>query len=193
MNMPGNSQNIDNIDFAIMTLINNADRPLWKNRIHERLHNRQEQLPITNGVSVQTIGRRVDALQEAGHLETVIASPDDLKRDLIIAFTLTDDGTTALHQKREAILKGIINDTIFRDEKHTDIGKEALVALMNDHFCSDDAPELTTDDHEENELLAILTLYYAEQEALDIFDTETKQELYDTVADDNILPLPSTM
>jgi DNA-binding MarR family transcriptional regulator len=191
MNIAADAPDIDNVDFAIMTLINNADRPLWKNRIHKRLHDRQDRLPITSGVSVQTVGRRVDSLQEDGHLETVIASPDDLKRDLIIAFSLTDSGETALHQKREAILKQLINDTIFRDDKHTDIGKDALTALMNDHFCGDDRPELAADDHEERELLAILTLYYAEQEALDIFGTEDKQELYETVTENDLLPRPA--
>jgi DNA-binding Lrp family transcriptional regulator len=191
MNVTENPHNIDNIDFAIMTLINNAERPLWKNRIHERLHDKQDQLPITNGVSVQTVGRRVDALQDDGYLETVIASPDDLKRDLIIAFKLTDDGHTVLHDKRESVLKGIINDTIFRDEKHTEIGKNALVALMNDHFQDDDAPTLTAADHEEQELLAILTLHYAEQEALTIFGTENPEELYETVEENGLIPAPS--
>ncbi len=191
MHMTDNPHDIDNIDFAIMTLINNADRPLWKNRIHERLHNRQDRLPITKGVSVQTVGRRVDALQEDGYMETVIASPDDLKRDLIIAFKLTDDGKTVLHEKRESVLKGIINDTIFRDEKHTDIGKTALVALMNDHFCGDDTPDLSADDHEEQQLLAILTLHYAEKEALNVFGTENTEELYETVEENGIIPAPS--
>lgn len=191
MNTTGNILNIDNIDFAILTLINNADRPLWKNRIHERLHDRQERLPITNGVSVQTVGRRVDTLQEEEYLETVIASPDDLKRDLIIAFKLTKDGKDVLRGKRESLLKELIHDTIFRDEKRTDIGKEALVSLINDHFHSGDTPELSADEHEEKELLSILTLYYAEEEAMHIFGKDDKQELYETVEENGVLPLPS--
>lgn len=191
MNTTEKDIDIDNIDLAIMTLINNADRPLWKNRIHERLHDDRDALPITTGVSVQTVGRRVDTLQDKEHLETVIASPDDLKRDLIIAFKLTDQGQDILTQKQELILKDIIHETLFSKEKHTDIGKEALVALINDHFAGEDTQPLSAHDHEEKELLSILTMYYAEQEAMNVFSKDDKDALYQTVSENGLIPIPS--
>lgn len=75
---------IDLLDLQILAIL--RDDPLWKKRIAHQINN----------VSVQTIGRRVDALHDKGLLESCIIAPDDIKRDLIIAFETTETGRAAL-------------------------------------------------------------------------------------------------
>lgn len=72
------------IDLQILAEL--RDDPLWKKRIAHQIDN----------VSIQTIGRRVDALRDKGLLDSCIIAPDDIKRDLIIAFETTEQGRAAL-------------------------------------------------------------------------------------------------
>lgn len=78
---------LDAIDLELLCLL--ADEPLWKTKAHERLGKR----------SIQTIGRRINKLQDHGLLTTHILAPDDLNRDLIIAFTTNDAGTALLDEE----------------------------------------------------------------------------------------------
>jgi len=38
---------VDDTDFAILKGIHDEDHPLWKNRIHQRLDERADALPVT--------------------------------------------------------------------------------------------------------------------------------------------------
>lgn len=76
--------NLDLLDLQILGIL--QDDTLWKKRIANHI----------DTVSIQTIGRRVDTLRDNGLLDSCIISPDDIKRDLIIAFETTEQGCAAL-------------------------------------------------------------------------------------------------
>lgn len=75
---------VDLLDLQILVIL--RDAPLWKQQVANQI----------DTVSVQTVCRRVDTLRDNGLLESCIISPDDIKRDLIIAFTTTEQGCAAL-------------------------------------------------------------------------------------------------
>lgn len=160
---------IDTVDYSILTLVENEDQPLWKNKLYERFHDNLDELPVADGVSVQTIGRRVDRLSEDGYLENVITSPEELKRDLIIAFKPTEKGREAVEQKRKNILQELVRDTMFTDDKETDFGKEALLNLIKTEFGQDEQPFMEAS-RDEDEIVSLLTLHYAREEAVQASD-----------------------
>ncbi|QLG61953.1 hypothetical protein [Halorarum salinum] len=80
-------EQLDELDLELLCLLD--AEPLWKTKAYDRLGKR----------SVQTIGRRITQLQERGLVKTHILSPDDIDRDLIIAYTPTDAGDTLLDQE----------------------------------------------------------------------------------------------
>lgn len=156
---------IDNTDFSILDCINRQDRPLWKNKIHQHIVENEDSYPLDGGVSVQTVGRRVDRLNEEGYLENAIISPNELKRDLIIAFKLTEKGLDALKEKREDLLQDAVKQKIFGSETEATIQKPALLALLQRHFgLDDDVSQRLDENHEEGELITLLALHYAKKE-----------------------------
>lgn len=82
---------LDLTNYRILYIL--YDEPLWKNEIHERLQRHEAET-----VSVQTVGRRVDQLQDAGLVNAKMVSPESIQRDLIIAFETTDLGVAALQE-----------------------------------------------------------------------------------------------
>lgn len=166
---------IDSTDYAILTAIKHSSRSLWKNKIHEHITEKTD-LPLTKSVSVQTVGRRVDNLQEQGYLENVIASPDELKRDLIIAFKLTNEGEAVRSEKRREILKETVQENLFAEEKSTDIGKEALTALVREE-CGDALYDVPIEEHSEHELISLMAVFYTKQEAVNTFEDKHQDVL----------------
>ena len=81
------------LDLHILTILN--DDPLWKQRVYETLQNHGH---ADTAMSVQTVGRHIDALQEHGYLDLEIICPEDTRRNLLPAFTTTEQGRTALDQ-----------------------------------------------------------------------------------------------
>lgn len=79
---------LDRVDLALLTLL--ADDPLWKSEAHAQLLT----LDRVDTVSVQTVGRRIDRLHQEDYLATKIVTPEDLDRDLMIAFQTTAEGRT---------------------------------------------------------------------------------------------------
>lgn len=174
-------QTIDTIDFSILTAIETADRALWKNKIHETLETEQQRFPIASTPSVQTVGRRIDQLNDDGYVENVISSPQELKRDLIISFKLTEQGKDAISEKRQHILRNLAEEALFSQEKTTDIGKEAIATMITNTF--EDTPfSQDPTQHTEAELLTLLTLHYVESEAMEVFSSQDKQELRETLS-----------
>lgn len=96
---------VDKVDYAILTVLEDTDSPLWKKRIHTAMTEQEDKLPGHPDVSTQTIGRRVDTLHDNALIQSSIVSPEDLKRDLIIAYTLTAEGEAALKEKREQLME----------------------------------------------------------------------------------------
>lgn len=169
---------LDRTDFLILKQIYDADQPPWKNRIHE-----QQSGLFTEPVSVQTVGRRVDALQEDDYLESCITSPDEIKRDLIIAFKLTDKGEDALIKKRRELLLKEVRTEIFQHETVEDrMNREATVELACSEFGLDEASH-PFDQCSQEELLTVLLLYFVQNDVFDLFSDkllETAEELAGT-------------
>lgn len=131
-------QCIDEVDYAILSCVGEYDA-VWKKRVHDLVSDRCPEFPHMDAVSVQTVGRRINKLQENGLLESCILSPDELNRDLIIGYNLTEDGERAVREKRERFLK---NELLYLSEQavignqplDTDITREAYIKLIADEF-----------------------------------------------------------
>ncbi len=176
---------IDDTDFAILKCIRDMDRPLWKNKIHECIKDRFEELPLGSTVSVQTVGRRVDTLTDNAYLESCIISPDEIKRDLIIAFKLTDQGTDAVDQKTEEYLQRIVQTEMFPVDDELSAGKEAILELMTDRFELDaETVDTLSEEYSRKELVTLITLYYVKREISGVFKEDTVEKFVD-LADSN--------
>ncbi len=168
---------IDAVDYAILKFINEHDRPVWKNRIHELLTEQRDELPGVDSVSVQTVGRRVDCLRDQDILSSCIISPDDIKRDLIIAFKLTDDGHEILTKKREEFLRETVKQQIFAQDE-TALSKPVLTELIRNHFDLDTSiKHRLRDEYTHEELTTFITLYYIKRQVADVFSDETAEKL----------------
>ncbi|MDY6768958.1 MAG: hypothetical protein SVW02_02525 [Candidatus Nanohaloarchaea archaeon] len=108
----GETMDIDNIDFSIIKAVATTDEPLWKKQVHRRIKEERDTLPLDREISVQTIGRRIDELKEAGLLEPCIVNPEDINRDLIIAYHSTDRGEELLREKRDTMLREFAAEVI---------------------------------------------------------------------------------
>lgn len=179
---------IDETDFAILKSVKDLDRPLWKNKIHERITENYDRLPLIDSVSVQTVGRRVDALTEEEYLESVIISPEEIKRDLIIAFKLTEQGVEAVEQKAEQYLQETVQAEVFSDEDKPRIGKKAMLELMQEKFGIEEGNKEQLDtEYSRDELLTLLVIYYVRNEIVDAFTNKNVEELLDMVKVDGDL------
>lgn len=162
---------IDETDYAILVTLKEAGEPLWKNKIYEKIKESHETLPMPDSVSVQTVGRHVDELRDKRFIDSHIIKPDDTPRDLIIAFSLTEQGETAIKQKRESLLKQALCSEVFGIDVSPDMNKEALIQLAAEHLGLDeDTCETLRAKFNKKELLTALNLVYAEQEAQSVFD-----------------------
>lgn len=181
----GRVMRIDDTDFAILKCVRDLDRPLWKNKIHECIKGRFEELPLGSTVSVQTVGRRVDDLTDNHYLESCIISPDEIKRDLIIAFKLTDKGRESVEEKTEEYLQRVVQAEMFPVNEEISAGKPAVIELMKDRFdLEDDTVELLSEEYSRAELVTLVTLYYVKREISDVFTEDTVEKFVD-LADSN--------
>ncbi|MDY6769385.1 MAG: hypothetical protein SVU88_00265 [Candidatus Nanohaloarchaea archaeon] len=96
---------LDRIDLAILTVLRDADEPMWKKDVHRTLRRSASFPAAASDISVQTTGRRIDTLNEAGLVEPSIITPEELNRDLIIAYELTGEGKAALAAERRRLLR----------------------------------------------------------------------------------------
>lgn len=174
---------IDIIDFLIMKCLREHDAPLWKNRIHEH-HN-----GFGESASVQTIGRRVDALVEDEHLDSCIVSPDDINRDLIIAYKLTENGRAAFQQKRRDMLEEAVCSNLFCDKETLEYSKAELVDLICNEFNYPDAVrEHLEAEYTETEIVTVLALDLLNKEAIEVFgDAEPVKRFHDVVLEEREL------
>lgn len=93
--MASNELELTKLDLHILTVLNHQS--LWKKRVYETLHDHNLE---DTAMSIQTIGRHIDALHSHGYLELHVISPEDTHRNLIPAFTTTEKGRNALNQYR---------------------------------------------------------------------------------------------
>jgi hypothetical protein len=168
---------IDTVDYAILKIVGEHDRPAWKNRIHELLTDQVDEIPEVDSVSVQTVGRRVDRLRDDELLSSCIISPDDIKRDLIIAFKLTETGQDTIVGKREEFLRETVKQQIF-SRGGMELEKPVLSELIRNHFDLDtDIKHRLQDEYTHEELTTFLTLYYIKRQVADVFSNETAEKL----------------
>lgn len=165
---------IDNTEYAILTTIKDADKPLWKKQIYDSLHRRGDAIPGSD-VSLQTVGRRVDTLMEKDCLENVISSPDALDRDLIIAFTLTEEGKNAVKAKRRELVKDIVRTNLFPEDRHNDVPREPIVNTIREAFELDNEAENTLAEYDTAQLTAVLARHYAEHGVNNLLDEQERR------------------
>lgn len=84
---------LDKLDLYILTLL--SEQPLWKKRVHTML---TEHGPHDLHPSLQTIGRRIDALRDKELVETQVVQPDDTPRQVVIAFKTLEYGRETVDQ-----------------------------------------------------------------------------------------------
>lgn len=167
---------IDNIDYTILKCLNDADDAFWKKRAHQEIQECHDVLPITDNVSLQTIGRRIDALHDEGYVENTIVSPEDVPRDLIIGYSITEQGSTMLNVKRESLLKELVQTELFSDSDAGSVGQQALAELTNNEFGLTDHAHETANSYSRDELLILLGTYFLRKQASHVFgDEDVKQ------------------
>lgn len=155
--------NIDKVDFSILKVIEDYGGPLWKNRIHELLLERADELPGIDSISVQTVGRRVDDLHDDGYLQSCITSPKGIKRDLIIAFKLTDTGTEQIQETRRSLFQDLVQQRLFTNGSEQ-LSKATLIELLADELELDETTkEQFQSEFEHPDLFALSTMYYIKE------------------------------
>lgn len=152
-----NSTDLDRVDYALLTAITDASEPVWKKRIHAYLQEHTDQLPITDAVSLQTVGRRIDQLYENGHIQSDIVSADGLNRDLIIGYTITADGHTLFDATGRALLKRYATG----DE---DLSQAAVISLISRHIPITPTTREQLDDVSADDLQTLIQLAYAREQ-----------------------------
>lgn len=180
--MRDTTETIDEVDYAVLKVIQDAGQPLWKKRVHDLIGEREDQLPLLGNVSVQTVGRRIDSLHNERLLENVIVRPDNIDRDMVIAYELTEDGEDTLTEKRRAYLRDIVRQDIFIDFRDEDLPQGPLLQAMKDEFDLSDASVHRLEERFDSvQLASILALYYLEIETEELL-TEQERRLVRQVA-----------
>lgn len=154
---------MDTTNYVILDMMT---EPRWKSRIHSVMQDAEDQ-PSDDTPSIQTIGRRVDKLHEEGLLSTCILSPDNVDRDLIIGYRRTTKGEDAHDEKRGTMLQEVAHTTtnVACGQQRT-MSPAALIKLIADEFDLDAAAKTRMEEeYEEQELLSLLTLHFAQENA----------------------------
>lgn len=96
---------MDDTDFLILNTIRRVDEPLWKRRITQYCNAQTEKYDcIEDGVSPQTVGRRVDRLEDRGFLEEYGVRPSN-QSGILSAYRVTPTGEDALKEKQDTVLR----------------------------------------------------------------------------------------
>ncbi len=168
---------IDTVHYVILELLS---EPRWKSKIHTDIEGIGDEQLLDTVPSTQTVSRRVDELTDAGYLTTCILSPAEVDRDLIIGYKRTADGDDVMAEKRDDILQEVAHTTS-NDAcgQQRTVSKPALVKLIADAFDLDDTgKEQMQDRYDEEELLSLLALHYAQENA-DSFATHDRDHARD--------------
>lgn len=170
--MPGT---IDTIDYSILKCLHDTDNAFWKKRIHQELADRQAVLPITDQISLQTVGRRVDDLHDEEYLENTIVSPQEVARDLIIGYTLTDAGNMAMQRKRKELLQDVVRDEVFDDTPRPDMTQAVLVEMIGNELELDRQLDRKPATYERDELLVFIGAYILRTKRAAITDADIQE------------------
>lgn len=172
---------IDNINYAILKCLQDTDEALWKKRIYQELQDRHEILPFADDVSLQTVGRRIDTLHDEGYLENTIVSPQDVPRDLIIGYAITERGQNTIELKRETLLQKLVRNELFSSDAESSVGQKALAELTNNEFGLDGRTTETADHYSRDELLVLLGTYFLKKKASQVFGEKDVQRFRNAI------------
>jgi hypothetical protein len=161
---------LDNKDYALLKALYEADQPLWKKRLHDYFEEHTDELPITDGVSLQTVGRRMDQLLADQYVDNVITDPGDAPRDMIIGYELTEKGQDAVDTYSAHLLRQEVKGQLFPEEDGDDIGKDALLQVMQDYFGFSQSVKDTLRQYGKDELVTFLVIRYAQRETVTVLD-----------------------
>lgn len=170
---------IDAVDYAILKCMDRHGG-CWKKRVHQWISENVDSLPLTESKSVQTIGRRMDALHENELLESCILSPEHVNRDMIIGYKLTADGKQILNGKRNTFLRKMVKQASLElltadNDAMAAVEREPLIRLMVDAFDIDEEtrdellPQLETE-----EILGLLATHFFLDNAGTTFTAENR-------------------
>lgn len=167
---------IDTIDYAILKCLKDAGESFWKKRIYQELEARKKTLPLADDISLQTVGRRVDALNEDGYLENTIVSPQDVPRDLIIGYLLTEKGENVLTRKRESLLKKVVRDELFSDRQDLELRTKAIAELIGDEFNLPGYTDEMAEQYTRDDLLVLTGTYFLQKRVSTTFDEDDLEQ-----------------
>ncbi len=177
---------IDTTDYAILQSLSEVNDPVWKKKLHVRINEQHERFPGVNSVSVQTVGRHVDKLHDLAYLESCIVSPENLNRDLIISYRLTDDGVTVLQKKRESLIKSHIIQTENAD-------KAELLELIQQEIGLDEETMSFLSERDRSEVIATAEIYYMRKYLDENLDEETITTLRELMSDQDLFSTTSSI
>lgn len=169
---------IDATDYALLACVADADSPVWKKRIRDRLQSQDPALPGRSDISTQTVGRRISEMHDQGLVDTTIVEAPDAASNLIIGYVLTEDGRDVLAEKR----RDIIGSYAFRtdQEEATEfIDRRVLVQLLEDEIgiATNDSEVFQGCDVEE--LLMFSLMYHTRRLADTKLDEQTESAFTD--------------
>ncbi len=176
------NQRIDAVDYAVLKCLD-ENGGCWKKRVHDWINDHHEELPRLEKKSVQTIGRRIDQLHEAGLIESCILAPDSVDRDMIIGYKLTNEGKGYLDAERTEFLKEkvLLASEAFleRHEDHDEfsISRPALIELMADEFNIPPHERDLLENCHTDELITVLMHHFFRTEASPSFDEHAEDRI----------------
>lgn len=173
----------DMVDYAILTCLETAERPLWKKALHQRLDHHAHRFPGDTTPSMQTVIRRIDRLHEHGHVSSTIVNPAEINRELIIAYEITDTGKSAVQETQEELIAQY--STALLAGEPVDAPKPVLLALLEDRFqCDEDTLAALKQQCSSREILLLLTLQKLQTVIADRVQADNLQHLQELVGDE---------
>ncbi len=148
----------------------------WKTRVHDWLMDKRHELPELSGVSLQTVGRHVERLRNEGLVESCIMTPDELQKDMIIGYDITEAGIQRLQEHRSGFLQKEVMSAgallLTGDWKgDVSVDRDVLIALMCDEFdISENVRETVLPYCDTEELVALLAVHYFTGSVGDVID-----------------------
>lgn len=173
---------IDEVDFSILKVLAESDSPMWKTKIHRKLVEEDGGLPHARDISVQTVGRRVDDLLERELVESCIISPQEINRDLIIAFKPSEDGVQELENEREELLREYISVDALETGSYPD--EEILADLAVDELGADPAVSDSLQGCDTEGMWTLLSLHYLKEDMRELVDEEHLDSLVELATHD---------
>lgn len=159
---------IDDKDFSILKVLYDADKPLWKKEIHERIQTRSETFPC-EPFSIQTVGRRVDSLYSDDLITARIMSPSQAQRTLITTYQTTPTGREAIEQYRDMFLReqviGFVQATLQEGDPPA---QPCLGCLFSERFGLE--PETIRDNLTPTEILCLALSYFLQEDIEELRD-----------------------